>query len=69
MKKTSITIELDDQELAHFERIATRERRTVENLLLYWADTLIRQEQEFEERSENAEKAYVSDFIRNERVE
>jgi predicted transcriptional regulator len=60
----SLTVELNDQEYARFERIAKRQRRTPENMLLYWVDTLLQQDEAYQDQS-----AAVRDEIREEKVE
>lgn len=61
-----LTIELDDYEYAHFERIAKRQRRTPENMLLYWTDTLLLQDEAYEAQEQASRSR---DEVREERVQ
>ena len=66
MKK--ISVELNEEEYSRFEKIATRQRRTPDNMLLYWVDQLLRQDEAYEQEEQATTQVSV-DGVRDERIE
>lgn len=56
-----LSIELTTEEYDRFAMIAKKQRRTPENLLLFWADQLLRQDEEYDRA--------LREGVREERVE